>query len=74
MRLRRTTTADPGFRTRVTALDAELRDTYGELQAQYAPVHQVETIATAVGLFVVPGHRQRGVASAVIAELEARAR
>ncbi len=48
MLLRRTTTADPGFRTLVGALDAELRATYGELQAQYAPHNKVETIATAV--------------------------
>ncbi len=48
MQLRRTTTADADFRALVSLLDAELRDTYGALQDQYAPHNHVETIATAV--------------------------
>jgi putative acetyltransferase len=48
VQVRRTTTDDPAFRVLVAALDAELRATYGELQTQYAPHNNVDTIDTAV--------------------------
>lgn len=51
MQIRRTTTDDPAFRTLVAALDAELRATYGEVQAAYAPLNKVDTIVTAVVAF-----------------------
>ena len=46
--IRRTTADDPAFRSLIVALDAQLRDRYGEAQDGYTPFNGVAGIATAV--------------------------
>jgi GNAT superfamily N-acetyltransferase len=47
IRVERTTSSDPRFVALIGALDRELRDTYGEIQNDYAPLNQV-AVDTAV--------------------------
>jgi GNAT superfamily N-acetyltransferase len=48
LRVVRTTSDDPGFRSLVGELDAELRRRNGDVQAQYAPHNVIETLPTVV--------------------------